>query len=104
MVLPTQGIRTEHRKSTRGITMSLTTEILSQHMVWSVRRRVIEGRVTGSYYRNFLGNELPLYLEDMPLTRRGRMCQRHEEASPHFGTQDTQLLNKDYEERKIERN
>jgi len=30
--------------------------------------RVIEGRVTGPYYRNFLGNELPLYLEDMPLT------------------------------------
>jgi hypothetical protein len=61
--------------------------------------RVIEGRVTGPYYRNFLGNELPLYLEDMPLTRRRRMCQRHEMESPHFGTEETEFLNKNYEGR-----
>jgi len=61
--------------------------------------RVIEGRAEGPYYRNFLGSELPLYLEDMPPTRRGRMCQRHEMASPHFGTEETEFLNKSYEGR-----
>jgi hypothetical protein len=66
--------------------------------------RVIEGRVTGQYYRNFLGNELPLYLEDTPLTRQGRMCQRHEMASPHFCTEETEFLNTNYEGRQIGRN
>jgi hypothetical protein len=60
--------------------------------------RFIEGRVAGPYYRNFLGNELPLYLGDTPLTRRGRMCQRHEVASPHFGTE---VLYENYEGRWI---
>jgi len=63
--------------------------------------RVIEGRVTGPYYRNCLGNELPLYLEDMPLTRRGHMCQRHEVASPHFGTEETEFLYENCEGRWI---
>ena len=63
--------------------------------------RFIEGRVTGPYYRNFLGNELPLYLEDTPLKRRGRMCQRHEVASPHCGTEETEVLYENYEERWI---
>jgi hypothetical protein len=58
--------------------------------------RVIEGRVTDPYYRNYLGNKLPLYLEDTSLTRRGRMCQRHKMASPHFGTEEIEFFNDNY--------
>ena len=63
--------------------------------------RVIEGRATGLYYRNFLGKVLHLYLEDKLLTRRGRMCHPHEMASPHIGTEETELLNKNCEGRWI---
>jgi len=63
--------------------------------------RVIDGRVTDPYYRNYLRDELPLYLENMPLTRRGHMCQRHEMASPHFGKKEIEIFNENYEKRWI---
>ena len=40
----------------------------------------------------------------MPLTRQGRMCQRHDMASPHFGTEETEFLKENYEGREIGRN
>jgi hypothetical protein len=32
------------------------------------------------------------------------MCQRHEMASPHFGTEEIEILNKNYEGRRIGKN
>jgi len=44
---------------------------------------------------NFWGEkELPLYLEDMPLATRRRMCLKNERATPHFGRQKMEFFNK----------
>jgi len=45
---------------------------------------VIEGYLAALYYRNFLENELPLYLKDMPLVTQGQMW-LHDGLPLHFG-------------------
>jgi hypothetical protein len=52
---------------------------------------VIEGRLTAPFFRNFLENELPLNLEDVPLATRRRMWLQHDEAPSHFGIFERKL-------------
>jgi hypothetical protein len=55
---------------------------------------VIEERLAAPYYRNFLENKLPLYLEDATLATRGRMRHQHHESPPHFSSGVTKFVNK----------
>jgi hypothetical protein len=55
---------------------------------------VIEGRLTAPYGRNFRENELPTYLEDVPLASRGRMWLQNDGASPNFSREVKKLLKK----------
>jgi len=50
--------------------------------------------IPAPYSEFFLEKELPLYLDDMPLATRGRMCLEHERAPPHFGREKTEFFNK----------
>ena len=48
--------------------------------------------------RNFLSNELHLYLQDVPLATQGRMQLHHYMTPPHFGREVRQFLNENYED------
>jgi hypothetical protein len=46
-------------------------------------------------YSEFFGKKgLPLYLEDILLGTRGRMCLEYERAPPHFRREKTEFFNK----------
>jgi hypothetical protein len=47
----------------------------------------IKGHLTAPYYRNFLSNKLPLYLQDAPLVTQGQMWLQHDRTRPHFSTE-----------------
>jgi hypothetical protein len=50
------------------------------------------GRLTAAYDRDFLQNDLPLYLKDVPFATGGRMWIQHDEAPPYFGREVTEFL------------
>jgi hypothetical protein len=45
---------------------------------------VLPNRLTGAIYHQFLSNELPIMLEEIPLLQRQRMWFMHDGAPPHF--------------------
>jgi hypothetical protein len=45
---------------------------------------ILEDRMTGRNYPEFLQNELPEQLEDVPLATRIAMYFQHDGASPHY--------------------
>jgi hypothetical protein len=45
---------------------------------------ILEDRVTGQNYLEFLQNELPEQLEDVPLARRIAIYFQHDGAPPHY--------------------
>lgn len=58
--------------------------------MWSIRQKpewttCYQGILAALYYRNFLENNLPLYLKDMPLVMQGQMWQQHDGVPLHFG-------------------
>ena len=57
---------------------------------------VFEGRLTGEVYVNFLRNELPLLLEEVPLMHRRRMIYQQDGAPPHFSKQVMDHLNQEF--------
>jgi len=59
---------------------------------------VIKGHLTAPHYRNFLSNELPLYLQDAPLVTQGQMWLQHHRTRPHFGTEVMEFFNENYED------
>jgi hypothetical protein len=61
-----------------------------------IEPHIFKGHHTAAYYKNFLQNDLPLYLEQVPLSRRGQMWIQHDEASPHFATEVTDFLSDSY--------
>jgi hypothetical protein len=54
--------------------------------------------LTAPYYRNFLSNELPLYLQDAPLATQGRMWLEHHRTPPHFSREVMEFFNKNHED------
>lgn len=60
-------------------------------------------RLTGELYTNFLRNELPTLLEDVPLLIRPEMIFQHDGAPAHFSRQARQYLNEAYPNRWIGR-
>jgi hypothetical protein len=63
---------------------------------------VLEQRLTTDNYLNFLTNELPLLVEEVPLETRRAIIFQQDGAPPHFG-QVTAYLNQRYENRWIGR-
>ena len=70
--------------------VNVSCGLLGNKLTWHVFSR----DVTRSVSWFFLEKELPLYLEDMPLAKRGRICLEHERAPPHFGREKTEFFSK----------
>lgn len=60
-------------------------------------------RLTGDIYENFIENELPILLEDVPLRVRTRLIFQHDGAPTHFYCQVRDMLNTYYPNRWIGR-
>jgi hypothetical protein len=54
---------------------------------------ILEVRMTGQNYIEFLQNELPEQLENAPLATRSAMYFQHDGAPPHYTRHVTQYLN-----------
>jgi hypothetical protein len=63
--------------------------------------RVIEGRTTAPYYRNFMENGRLRYSEYASLAIRGRQCLQYGSATPHVGGKVKEFLNEKFERRWI---
>jgi len=64
---------------------------------------ILEGGLAGEAYFQFLQEELPRLLEDVPLNKRGRMYFLHDGATPHFSREVRNFLNYRFPGRWIER-
>jgi len=64
---------------------------------------VLPNRLTGRAHVDFLQNELPLFLEEVPLPKRVRMIFQHDEAPAHYSRLVTHHLNVTFTERWIGR-
>lgn len=64
---------------------------------------IMENRLTGEHYLNFLINELPGLLENVPLNVRRRMYYQHDGAPAHFAREVKQHLDEMFPERWIGR-
>ena len=53
---------------------------------------IFQGALTGQMYADFLVNELPLLLEDVPLNTRRQLIFQHNGAPPHYSRQARQCL------------
>ncbi|XP_071580324.1 uncharacterized protein [Temnothorax nylanderi] len=60
-------------------------------------------RLNGEIYRNFLQNELPALLEDIPLHARAEIIFQHDGAPAHFSRQVREFLNAHYPDRWVGR-
>jgi hypothetical protein len=60
---------------------------------------VFDDNLTGYTYGEFLQNELPGLLEDIPLTVRSQMYLQHDGAPPHFSRHVREYLNKSFPNR-----
>ena len=64
---------------------------------------VLPNRLTGRAYVDFLQNELPLLMEEVPLAKRMSMVFQHEAAPAHYSRLVTHHLNLTFPERWIGR-
>ena len=64
---------------------------------------IFEGRLTGQRYLQFLQEELPPLLEDLPLHIRQGMYLQHDGATSHFSSEVVNYLNRTFTERSIGR-
>lgn len=60
-------------------------------------------RLDARAYREFLENELPILLEDVPLEARQRMIFQHDGAPAHFSRQTREILDRNFPDRWIGR-
>jgi hypothetical protein len=58
--------------------------------------QVLPARLTGSDYLQFLREELPVMLEDVPLTVWQKMCFQHDGALAHYIIRVGQFLTESY--------
>ena len=58
-----------------------------------LRPYIFPQRLTGDIYANFLQNELPAFLENVPLQPRRQMYYQHDGAPPHLSQVVRQYLN-----------
>jgi len=56
-------------------------------------------RLTGNTYAQFLENNLPILLEDVPLRVRRELIFQHDGAPPHFSRQVREILHAHYPDR-----
>jgi len=63
----------------------------------------IEGALNGPKYRNFLDQELPKLLEDIPIAERLNMWYQHDGCPSHYAAAARQILDRDYPDRWIGR-
>jgi hypothetical protein len=78
--------------------------VIVWYRVWSnnlIGPHVIKICLATTYYRNFLENELPLPLEEVPLAAQRRMWLQHDGAVLHFGRAVTEIFTEHYEGRWI---
>lgn len=75
--------------------------MIDNHLLGPV---ILPHRLTGPRYLQFLENELPPLLEDVPLATRMRIFFQHDGAPAHFSRLVTQYLNVTFPERWIGRN
>ena len=64
---------------------------------------IVEDRMTGDSYLQFLQNDLPEHLEDVPLDTRRHMYLQHDGSPIHYTRKITQHLNNTYPNRWIGR-
>ena len=64
---------------------------------------IVEDRMTGDSYLQFLQNDLPEHLEDVPLDTRRHMYLQHDGSPIHYTRKVTQHLNNTYPNRWIGR-
>jgi hypothetical protein len=62
---------------------------------------VLSLRLTGNHYRDFLSNDLPDVLEDVPLAVRARMWYMHISGSAHFSRAVRGIFSSTYHNRWI---
>ena len=62
---------------------------------------IVEDRMTGDGYLEFLQNDLPEYLEDVPLDTRRHMYLQHDGSPINHNRKVTQHLNNTYPNRWI---
>lgn len=74
--------------------------IIGGHLIGPV---FLPQRLNGQIYTNFLGNELPQLLENLPLLLRAQMYFMHDGAPPHFSIMARDHLNNTYRNRWIGR-
>jgi len=60
-------------------------------------------RLNGGNYRDFLENQLPVLLENMPLRERAQLIFQHDGAPAHFQRDVRRFLNEHYPDRWIGR-
>ena len=63
----------------------------------------IDGILTGAMYSNFLTEELPLLLKDVPLETRSHMWYQHDGCPAHYAHTARDVLNNNYHDRWIGR-
>ncbi|XP_025270745.1 uncharacterized protein LOC112639812 [Camponotus floridanus] len=63
----------------------------------------IEGNLNGETYRNFLQNQLPLLLEDVPLNVRQQMWFQHDGCPSHYSRTAREVLDREFNGRWIGR-
>lgn len=63
-----------------------------------------EGTLNANLYFNFLRNDLPELLEDVPLTIRTQLIFQQDGAPPHYGRIVTDWLNENFQDKWIGRN
>ena len=71
-------------------TVSVWCAVLNDQLIGPF---VMEGGLTGEAYLQFLEEELPQLLEDVPLNKRGHMYFQHDRAPPHFSREVRNFLN-----------
>ena len=64
--------------------------VLDEQLIGSF---ILEGRLTREAYLRFLEEELPRFLEDVPLNKRGRIYFQHDGAPPHSSCEVRNFLN-----------
>ena len=64
---------------------------------------ILDGHMTGQNYLDFLQNELPKELENVPLATRNAMYFQHDEAASHYSRHVKQHLNDTFPNRWIGR-
>jgi hypothetical protein len=83
---------------------SVFNHCLGRHCRWSSSGpHVLPAHLTGNDYLQFLREELPVMLEDVPLTVRQKMLFQHDGAPAHCSLRDRQFLTESYPQWRIGR-